>query len=264
MSGPASAGRSGHGMPSQDEGLPHANLPSTKAVPSEASHLQVRMGYRSSCRHPLASSTMTTWILISFSSSPRSAECMVCMATIQYYDDLDSDFVFEFPKVCCVHGVPRTTGLVAAAFANTSHTAAQTLQQLLPTRPLPALPRPQSWVGRQNRQRPGLYFANFQTADKCQVEVFSLDPDSSGSSSGGGSEARVPRVAAAAVAKLINPGGTVDPEVGGDARLELPSSSQIKTSTAEIDGQVSWVLRGQGQVVGGALRFMGRWEGGGC
>eukprot|EP00887_Chlorella_sp_A99_P008062 scaffold12.g8062.t1 len=116
---------------------------------------------------------------------------------------------------------------------------------------------PRAWVGRKNSQRPGVYFSDFNTADKCTVEAFPLDvslspsgrgrasssgaaalpecgarvcePSSSSqlaslSGGGGGRDAAVARVAAAAVAALVNPGGEKDPEV--------------KTSVEEIDGMV--------------------------
>lgn len=48
-------------------------------------------------------------------------------------------------------------------------------------------------------------------------------------------------LAEAAVLKLINPAA----EIGGDARLELPPASRIKTEQQEIDGKVkrSWNAR---------------------
>ncbi|KAL4430605.1 hypothetical protein ABPG77_005845 [Micractinium sp. CCAP 211/92] len=82
---------------------------------------------------------------------------------------------------------------------------------------------PKAWVRRKNTLRPGVIIADFSTADKVCLEVF---PEPRG----GGAAI----LAEAAVLKLINPAA----EIGGDARLELPPASRIKTEQREIDGKM--------------------------
>jgi PsbP len=81
---------------------------------------------------------------------------------------------------------------------------------------------PKYWVGRKNSQRQGVYFADFNTADKVVVESFPLSDIPAGLS-----------LAQAAVQRLIKPGR----EIGGDSKLELPPTDKIKTESRKIDGQ---------------------------
>ncbi|KAL4436868.1 hypothetical protein ABPG75_004007 [Micractinium tetrahymenae] len=82
---------------------------------------------------------------------------------------------------------------------------------------------PKAWVRRKNSLRPGIIISDFSTADKVSLEVFP-EPRGGGAAT----------LAEAAVLKLINPAV----EIGGDARLELPPASRIKTEQREVDGKL--------------------------
>ena len=101
---------------------------------------------------------------------------------------------------------------------------------------------PRAWVGRRNRQRPGIYLSDFSTADKVTVEEVDAALAGLALRYDGSSNGRPPAeaaVAMAAVASLVNPGGIRDPEIGGDARLYMPAASSVRTSSEVIDGVVS-------------------------
>jgi hypothetical protein len=84
---------------------------------------------------------------------------------------------------------------------------------------------PRSWVARRNSMRPGVYIADFQTADKVAVEVLPAPADGD--------------IQVAAVAAAVIPPGRQE-----DATLNLPAQRLIKAAPATVDGQVGvggWV-----------------------
>jgi len=76
---------------------------------------------------------------------------------------------------------------------------------------------PRGWVGRPNRERPGVVFSNFQTADQLSVEVF---PSAKGD------------LVAQAVQALVVPPGLAS----GDSKLSAPSIRSVKSEVREVDG----------------------------
>ncbi|PSC74590.1 psbP chloroplastic isoform X1 [Micractinium conductrix] len=90
---------------------------------------------------------------------------------------------------------------------------------------------PQSWVGRRNTLRSGVYISDFNTADKLSVEVFQ-DPAVAAGSPPGSSTPQ--QLAEAAVLKLVNPAA----QNAGDGKLDMPPASKIKTEEREVDGRV--------------------------
>lgn len=91
---------------------------------------------------------------------------------------------------------------------------------------------PKSWVQRKNTLRPGIYIADFNTADKLTVETFQMPLNIQKATANR-------EFVEAVISKLINPSS----EIGGDARLELPSEKSIKTSVDDIDGQTYVYIR---------------------
>ena len=76
------------------------------------------------------------------------------------YDDFDNAFVFEYPRC---DGASRPLGAGPVWIRH--------IAPVPSTRDAPAF-RCRGWVGRPNRERPGVVFSNFQTADQLSVEVF--------------------------------------------------------------------------------------------
>jgi hypothetical protein len=74
---------------------------------------------------------------------------------------------------------------------------------------------PAGWVMRANSARPGVYGADFRSADKLVVEVFAFD-------AGGDTAA----LAAAAVARVVAPGDSA----AGDSRLDAPAARRVALS----------------------------------
>eukprot|EP00892_Ulva_mutabilis_P005084 jgi/Ulvmu1/2948/UM149_0031.1 len=79
---------------------------------------------------------------------------------------------------------------------------------------------PKSWVARQNSQRPGVYIADFQTADKAVVEELSVPGDGD--------------VISVVVAAAVAPGAG---STGGTDKLSLPPAKAIKVEEVELDGR---------------------------
>lgn len=80
----------------------------------------------------------------------------------------------------------------------------------------------QGWVRRTNTLRQGIVISNFQTADKCVVEVFPEDARAKAD------------LAYTAVQRVMYPGV----EIGGNSKLELPPRDRVKSEEVVLDGQV--------------------------
>lgn len=80
---------------------------------------------------------------------------------------------------------------------------------------------PVSWVTRRNRMRPGLYIADYQTADKLSVESLSTDLPFN-----------TAEFAMAVIQKLLFP---TEEEIGGNSKLELPSPRSIRWEVKKIE-----------------------------
>eukprot|EP00884_Botryococcus_braunii_P019799 jgi/Botrbrau1/6502/Bobra.0034s0075.1 len=80
---------------------------------------------------------------------------------------------------------------------------------------------PTSWVGRTNTLRDGVYFSDFNTADKAVGEVYPL----ANSLPEGGLVEEV-------VLHFVSPKA----QTGGDARLLMPNPRLIKSETSLVDG----------------------------
>ena len=72
---------------------------------------------------------------------------------------------------------------------------------------------PRGWVLRANSQRPGVYAADFQTADKVVVEVLKAGAE-----------------VADVVAACVSPGSSD----GGDSRLELPPPQKVRCALLRV------------------------------